>query len=77
MDKIGRGTTTTQLMKDQEQPAMTEMRLKEPESNRVEMSHMTVKLETMTAERKQHALELETMRQKYEAWMKRAEDLTN
>ena len=43
----------------------------------MEMSHMTVKLETMTAESKQQALELETMRQKYEAWMKRAEDLTN
>ena len=43
----------------------------------MEMSHMTVKLETMTAERKQHVLELETMRQKYETWMKKAEDLTN
>ena len=31
----------------------------------------------MRAERKQQALELETMRQKYEAWMKRAEDLSN
>ena len=47
---------------------MTETRLKEPESNRMEMSHTTVKLETMTAESKQHALEL---------WMKRAEDLAN
>ena len=37
----------------------------------------TVVLATMTAERKQHALELETMRQKYEACMKRAEDLIN
>ena len=37
---------------------------------------MTVELETMTAERKQHALELDTMRQNYEAWMKRAKDLT-
>ena len=43
----------------------------------MEMSHITVKLETMTAERKQHALELETMRQKYEAWLKRTEDLAN
>ena len=56
---------------------MTETTLKEPESNRIEMSHTTVKLETMTAESKQHVLELETMRQKYEAWMKRAENLTN
>ena len=44
---------------------MTETRLKEPESNRMEMSHTMVRLETMTAESKQHALELETMRQKY------------
>ena len=49
----------------------------EPESNRMEMSHTTVRLENVTAESKQHALELETMRQKYEAGMKRAEDLTN
>ena len=41
------------------------------------MFHTMVKLETMTAESKQQALELETMRQKYEAWMKRVEDLTN
>ena len=31
----------------------------------------------MTADRKQQASELETMRQKYEAWMKRAKDLTH
>ena len=55
---------------------MTETRLKEPESNRMEMSHTQVKIETMTAENKQHAWELETMRQRYEAWMKRAEDPT-
>ena len=54
---------------------MTETRLKEPKSNRMEMSPTTTKLETMTAKSKQDALELETMRQKYEAWMKRAEDL--
>ena len=53
---------------------MTETRLKEPESIRMEV---TVRLETVTAERKQHALELQTMRQKYEALMKKAEDLTN
>ena len=34
---------------------------KEPESNWMDMSHMTVELETMTAESKQHAWELETM----------------
>ena len=54
---------------------MTDTRLKEPESNPMEMSQTTVKLETLTAERKQHPLELETMREKYEAWMKRTEDL--
>ena len=48
---------------------------REPESNRMDVSHTTVELETVTAERKQHALELETMRQKYEAWTKKAEDL--
>ena len=62
--------------KGQEHQDITEMWLKEPESNQMEMSHMTVRLETMTAEGKQHALELETMRLKYEAWMKRTEDLT-
>ena len=31
----------------------------------------------MTAERKQQALKLDTMRLNYEAWMNRAEDLTN
>ena len=56
---------------------MTETRLKEPKSNRKEMSHTTVYIETMTAESKQHAMELGTMRQKYVAWMKRAKDLTN
>ena len=60
--KLDIGTTTTQLKKDQEQQAMTEMRLNEPESNRMEMSHTTVKQGTITAERKQQALELETMR---------------
>ena len=55
---------------------MTETRLKEPESNRMGMSHAMVTLTTMTAERKQHAWELETMRQMYEASMKRAEDVT-
>ena len=40
----------------------------------MEMSHTTVNLETNTAESKQHALELETIKQKYEAWMKRTED---
>ena len=43
----------------------------------MEMSHTILKLDTMTAESKHHACELETMRQKYEAWMKRTEDLTN
>ena len=56
---------------------MTETRLKESESNRMEMSHAMVKLETVTGERKQHAFELETMRQKYEALLKKAENLTN
>ena len=41
----------------------------------MEISHTKVKLETMIAESKRHALELETMRQKYEAWIKRAKDL--
>ena len=41
----------------------------------MDMSHTTVKLETMTAESKQHAWKLETMRQKYEALMKKVEDL--
>ena len=36
----------------------------------MEISHTMIKLETMTAESKQHAMELE-------AWMKRVEDLTN
>ena len=54
-------TATTQFKKDQEQQAMTETRLKEPESNRMDMSHRTITLATMTAERKQHALELETI----------------
>ena len=67
-------TATTKLKKDQEQQAMTETRLKEPESNQLKMSQMTVKLKTVTAESKQHALELKTMRQNYETWMKRAED---
>ena len=43
---------------------MTETKLKEPKSIRMEISHMMVKLETVTAERQQHALEPETMRQK-------------
>ena len=47
-----------QRKKDQEQQAMTETKLKEPKSNQMEMSHMTIKLETMTAESRQHALEL-------------------
>ena len=75
--RSSQATEEKQRQKDQEQQAMTEAGLKEPESNRMDMSHTTVTLATMTAERKQHALELETMRQKYEAWMKRAEDLTN
>ena len=71
-------TEEERQQKDQEQHTMTETMLKELESNRMEISHMTVKLETMTAERKQHTLELKTLRQKkYEAWMKRAEVLTN
>ena len=41
------------------------------------MSHTTVRLETMTAESKQHASEPKTIGQKYEAWMKRAEDLNS
>ena len=41
---------------------MTETRLKELESNRKEKTQTAVKLETKTAESKQHALELETMR---------------
>ena len=69
-------TFTTQLKKDQEQQAMTETRLKEPESIQMDISHTRVTLATVTAESKQHALELEAMRQKYEAWMKWAEDLT-
>ena len=69
-------TTTTQFKKNQEQQDMTETRLKEPKSNRMDMSHMTIRLETVTAESKQQAWELETMRKKYEAWRKRAEDLT-
>ena len=47
---------------------MTEMKLKESKFNQMEMSQVTVKLETMTAESRQHALEM---------WMKRAEDLAN
>ena len=74
--RLDNSTVASQFKKDQEQQAMTEMRLKESKSNQMEMSHATIKLETMTAESKQLALELETMRQNYEAWMKRAEDLT-
>ena len=55
-------TASTQLKKDQEQQAITETKLKEPESNRMEMSHTTVRPETVTAESKQQASELETMR---------------
>ena len=43
----------------------------------MDMSHTMVKLETMTGERKQHAWELKTRRQKYDALMKTVEDLTN
>ena len=64
-----------QWQKDQEQQALPKMRLKEPKSNQMEMSHMMVGLETMTVESRQHALELEIMRRKYEAGTKRVEDL--
>ena len=74
---LSQETKEKQRQKDQELEAMTETRLKEPESNQMTMSHAMVKLETVRAERKQHALELEIMRQKYEALMKKAEDLTN
>ena len=56
---------------------MTETRLKEPKSNWMEMSHTMVKLEIMIAKSKQHALQLETMREKNEEWLKRAKDLNN
>ena len=35
---------------------------REPESNRLDMSHTRVKLNRVTAERKQHVWQLETMR---------------
>ena len=54
-------TEEKQRQKDQGQQAMTGMRLKEPDSNRMDTSHTMVTLVTMTAERRQHALELETM----------------
>ena len=57
-------TKENQRQKEPEQLAMTGTRLKGPKSNRMGMSHTTVKPETVTAERKQHAWELETMRQK-------------
>ena len=40
---------------------MTVTKMKEPESNRMDVSHMMVKLETVTDESKQHVWELETM----------------
>ena len=43
----------------------------------MEMSHTRVKLETMMTESKQYASELDTMRQKYETWRKKAEGLAN
>ena len=74
--RLNGGMTTVQLQKDKEQQAMAEMRPDVPKSNRMEMSHTPIKLETVMAESKQHALELETMRQNYETWMKITEYLT-
>ena len=74
--KSSQKTEENQRQKDQKQQEVTETELKEPKSNRMEISHTTVTLATMTAERKQHALELMTRRQKYEALMKGDEDLT-